>query len=157
MKGGGGGIPSVQAAPCGSCSVDGGQIKCLFPLSGEQLDTAPLIPSRCEPLAPWITVSLGAPEETSGHAPPPPPSLLRSMPRRGPQHPSLTRPCTARRGWRNQTQSLDVKRRRKWKFTKRWQRRNKKSSWSWSFKTSTSKDHSQHRFNLLSALNIVKL
>lgn len=91
--------PHAHTEPSGSC-LRGGQIKYLFTLSGERLDRAPLILSLWEPLLPWITLSLGAPRQTSGHAP------LRSMPRHRPHHPttspepppppppSLTHPCT---------------------------------------------------------------
>ena len=41
----------------------------IFLLSGEQLGRTPLILSSWEPLVLWIMHSLGAPRQTSGHAP----------------------------------------------------------------------------------------
>lgn len=61
----------------GSC-WRGGQIKYLFPVSGECLDRAPLILSLWEPLVPWIMLSLRAPRQTGSHAP------FCSMPRHQP-------------------------------------------------------------------------
>lgn len=61
----------------GSCWC-GGQIKYLFPVSGECLDRAPLILVLWEPLVPWITLSLRAPRQTGSHAP------FCSMPRHQP-------------------------------------------------------------------------
>ncbi len=92
-------LTKTHTEPSGGC-LRGGQIKYLFTLSGERLDRAPLILSLWEPLVPWITLSLGAPRQTSGHAP------LRSKPRHRPHQlttspeppppppPSLTHPCT---------------------------------------------------------------
>lgn len=94
----------------GSC-LCGGQIKYLFSLSGERLDRAPLILSLWEPLVPWITLSLGAPRQTSSHAP------LCSKPRQRPYQPrapTLSDPPLRHRGggrwWRrNPRQIVDVR------------------------------------------------
>lgn len=102
----------THTEPSGSC-LHGGQIKYLFTLSGERLDRAPLILSLWEPLVPWITLSLGAPRQTSSHAP------LRSMPRHRPHHPTANpRAPTLSdqplhhgggRRWRNPRHRVDVR------------------------------------------------